>query len=75
VLVPEYSQNRVAEYDLDGRLLWQAQVRFPISAVRLANGNTLVVSMTERKVVELDREGREVWSHAVEGRLWRARKR
>jgi HEAT repeat protein len=75
VLVPEYSQNRVAEYDLDGKLLWQAHVRFPISAVRLANGNTLVVSMTERKVVELNREGREVWSHAAEGRLWRARKR
>jgi hypothetical protein len=75
VLVPEYSQNRVAEYDLDGKLLWQASVRFPTSAVRLANGNTLAVSMREKRAVEVDRDGKEVWSHTAEGQLWRARKR
>ena len=75
VLVPEYSQNRVAEYDLDGKLRWKLHVRFPISAVRLPNGNTLVVSMADRRVVEFTRDGREVWSYASTGRLWRARKR
>jgi hypothetical protein len=75
VLVPEYSQNRVAEYDLSGKLLWQANVSFPTSAVRLANGHTLAVSMREKRVVEVDRDGKEVWSHTAEGQLWRARKR
>jgi hypothetical protein len=75
VLVPEYNQNRVVEYDGEGVLRWSVRVKFPISAVRLPNGNTLVVSMTDRRVLEFDREGREVWSHTSEGRMWRARKR
>jgi hypothetical protein len=75
VLVPEFSNNRVAEYDLDGNLRWQVKVRFPISAVRLPNGNTLVASMADRRVVEFTRDGREVWTYTGAGRLWRARKR
>jgi hypothetical protein len=75
VLVPEFSHNRVAEYDPDGNLRWQVKVRFPISAVRLPNGNTLVVSMADQRVVEFTRDGREVWTYTGAGRLWRARKR
>jgi hypothetical protein len=76
LLVPEYTANRVAEYDADGKVGWVAQVRTPISATRAANGNTLVVSLGEQRVVELDRSGREVRSYpAPGGRMWRARKR
>jgi outer membrane protein assembly factor BamB len=75
VLVPEYTQNRVAEYDADGKLVWSVKVRFPTSAVRLPNGNTLVVSLVDRRAVELTRDGREVWNFQTTARLWRARKR
>jgi outer membrane protein assembly factor BamB len=75
LLVPEYNQNRVAEYDADGKMCWSASVRLPISATRAANGNTLVVSLAEQRVVELDRDGREVWRYTAPGRTWRARKR
>ncbi|HYT90372.1 MAG TPA: hypothetical protein VEL76_16820 [Gemmataceae bacterium] len=74
ILVPEYNQNRVAEYDGDGKVCWSANVRLPVSAVRVPSGNTLV-STVEQRVVELDRQGREVWSYTAPGRTWRARKR
>jgi hypothetical protein len=75
ILVPEYRQNRVAEYDADGQVRWTVNVRSPISAVRIPNGNTLVVSMTDQRAVEFNREGKEVWSYPAPGRLWRARRR
>lgn len=75
VLLPLYRENRVVEYDLQGKVVWQANIQYPTSAVRLANGNTLVVSMTNQRIVELDRSGKEIWSHQAGGRTWRARRR
>jgi hypothetical protein len=75
ILVPEFRANRVVEYDAEGKPRWQANAVRPTSAVRLPNGNTLVVSMTSQQVVELSRDGREVWKHQTDGRPWRARRR
>jgi len=75
VLVPQYRDNKVVEYDAEGRKLWEARVSFPTSAVRLPNGNTLVVSMLRQQVIELTRDGQEAWSYRTEGRPWRARRR
>src|SRR5262249_4373934 len=76
ILLPLYRENRVAEFDAAGKVVWQANVPSPTSVVRLPNGNTLVTSALLSKAVELNREGREVWSHAVaDGRPWRVRKR
>jgi HEAT repeat protein len=75
VLIPQINDNRVVEYDADGKQVWQASAQFPTSAMRLPNGNTLIASMTGQRVVEVNREGREVWSYRVEGRPWRARRR
>src|SRR5262249_32727227 len=44
LLVAQYNQSKVTEVDATGRVLWEASVPMPTSAVRLANGNTLVVS-------------------------------
>jgi hypothetical protein len=73
ILVPLFNDNLVAEFDLDGNRLWQANVQRPTSAVRLASGNTLVVSQLQNRVVEIDPDGKEIWSHTAEGRPWRAR--
>jgi hypothetical protein len=75
ILVPQCRDNRVVEYDADGRVLWQVNVQFPTSAVRLTNGNTLVVSMLRQRVIEVNRDGNEVWSYRTDGRPWRARRR
>lgn len=75
-LLALYRENRVVEYEATGgRIVWQASVPYPTSAVRLPGGNTLVVSMTGNRVVELNPAGQEVWSYNPEGRPWRARRR
>jgi hypothetical protein len=75
VLVPLYTNSRVAEFDWTGKAVWQAQVQgTPLSASRLANGNTLVSFMNNR-VAEFNSTGQEVWSYATDGRAFRARRR
>jgi HEAT repeat protein len=75
VLVPQYRNHKVTEYDLSGNVVWEARVQGPTSAVRLPNGHTLVATMVGQRVLELDRNGQEVWRHAADGRPWRARRR
>jgi hypothetical protein len=75
MVVPDYRGNRVVEFDGDGKMVWQAEVRRPTSVMRLPNGNTLVASRTPREVMEIDRKGKEVWRHAVKGYLIKASRR
>jgi HEAT repeat protein len=75
VLVPLYSQNKVVEYDAEGKSVWEAAIQWPTSAFRLPNGNTLVSSYGSQTVMELDRAGKVVWQHRVDGRPWRGRRR
>jgi hypothetical protein len=69
VLVPQMNANRVAEFDANGREVWQANVPWPNSVVRLANGHVLVSSLNTRQVVEVDRNARQVWQYAVDGQM------
>jgi outer membrane protein assembly factor BamB len=75
VLVPELRNNRVVEYDSDGKPVWQVPFNEPIAAVRLANGNTLVTAFNQPRAVELDRAGKEVWEYKSDTRVTRAFRR
>jgi hypothetical protein len=76
VLVPEHAAGRVAEYDVNGQVVWEVRIDQPIAAVRLPNGNTLVTSMSQNRAVEFDRGGkREVWQYKDETRVTRAFRR
>jgi hypothetical protein len=75
VLVPESKNNRVAEYDADGKVAWQVPFNQPIAAVRLPNGDTLVTSLNQPRAVELDRAGNEVWEYKTDTRVTRAFRR
>jgi HEAT repeat protein len=75
VLVPQYRNHKVTEYDLNGKVVWEARVQAPTSAVRLANGHTLAATLLGQRVLELNRNGQEVWEHQTDGRPWRARRR
>jgi hypothetical protein len=76
VLVPLYTNNRVLEFDPNGKIVWQAgNVQLPSSVQRLPNGNTLIGSLSTRRVVEVNRDGAEVWSWTGEGQVYNARKR
>ncbi len=66
IVVPQYSQNRVVEFDANGKQVWQAESLRPTSAVRLPNGHTLVTSRYSRNVDELDRDGKVVWRYQAE---------
>ena len=75
VLVPQFSNNRVVEFDPEGKIVWEAAVPNPSSVMRLPNGNTLVGSMIMQRAVELDRSCKEVWDYRADGRLLRVRRR
>lgn len=75
VLIPQMSDNKVVEYDADGRAVWQASVEQPIVASRLPTGNTLVTSMSGKRAVEVDRAGKEVWEYRSDSRVTRALRR
>jgi hypothetical protein len=75
-LIPQYRDNKVVEYDRDGKVVWEARFPMPTCAVRLPNGHTLVASALQQRIVELNREGREVWEFSTDGgRPWCARRR
>jgi hypothetical protein len=73
LLVPECRGNKVAEYDRHGNKIWQGYVPQPTSAVHLPDGHVLVAS--QRGIVELDRQGHEVWHPSMGGLQWCARRR
>ncbi len=74
VIVPENSTGRVVELDADGKEVWKIEMLDrPIMALRLANGNTLITSMSESiGAVEFDRTGKQVWQYKSETRVTRA---
>jgi hypothetical protein len=75
ILVPLYINDRVVEYDRDGKVVWEAHVVGAVSAFRLANGNTLVALPVRKVVVEIDRAGKEVAQIKVDGQPRQARRR
>jgi HEAT repeat protein len=59
LLLTEFYDQRVTERNFKGDLLWHKQLtQAPLTARRLANGNTLIV--TQNQILEVDRSGREV---------------
>jgi hypothetical protein len=75
VLVPDFQQNRVVEYNGEGKQIAQFNVQWPNSALRLPNGNTLVASQNTRKVMEFTRDGRIAWEYSSDGMVFNARRR
>lgn len=65
LLVAEYHGNCVTERDLRGNVLWQHEVRGPLVAQRLPNGNTFVA--TDSELLEFTREGKEILGIQVPG--------
>jgi hypothetical protein len=68
--------NAIREYDGTGKKVWEATVNQADGIQRLPNGNTLVATMHEHRVVELDRAGKVVWERKFDARRpWMARRR
>jgi hypothetical protein len=58
-LVPHLGDNRVREYDADGRILWEEAFPAPVSVVHLPDGRTLVGGGQE--IREYDDAHRLIW--------------
>ena len=63
LLAAHMDNNKVAEYDMDGKELWSLAVPSPWAAVRLKSGNTLV-SSNQGFVREVNPKGETVWEFA-----------
>jgi hypothetical protein len=63
VLLAEYQGSRVTERTIKGDIVWQYRVAGPQSAQRLNNGNTFIITKTQ--LLEVDRNGTEVFRHAL----------
>ena len=59
-LVAHHDQDKVVEYDADGKEIWSVAARIPWDAVRLRNGNTLI-SSHDCYVREVNPKGETVW--------------
>jgi HEAT repeat protein len=72
LLTAEHDGNKIVERNLRGEVLWQKSLSEPLMAQRLPNGNTFVG--TRDRIVELDREGHEVFMHMSSETIMRGRK-
>jgi len=61
VLIAEYLNRRVTERDFTGKVLWEYAIDLPIACQRLPNGHTFIA--TRRQLVEVNRDGKEVYSY------------
>jgi len=76
VIIPETWMNRVAEYDADGKRVWEIPAMQPQSATRLRNGNALISPQQwPAKVIETDPSGKQVSEIAVPNFVHRIRTR
>lgn len=62
ILVCDFRLNRVLEYDLSGKEIWQHQVPGqPMACRGLSNGHRLIGSYAGKCIIEFDEDGKEVW--------------
>jgi outer membrane protein assembly factor BamB len=75
VLITNYNQARVVEYNQDGGQVGNPiNVALPNSVVRLPNGNNLITSYGQRQVYEFN-GNQQVWNFQADGIVFVARRR
>jgi HEAT repeat protein len=74
LLAAEYHGDRVTERDSAGKIVWEFHLEKPLMAQRLPNGYTFMAN--EQQFLEVDREGKEIWSmrRPIGERIMKARK-
>lgn len=61
-LVPQLLDRVVREYDPKGKIVWEAKTpNMPFTAIRVPDGNTLVGCTHGNMVIEVNKDGKEVW--------------
>jgi outer membrane protein assembly factor BamB len=72
-LIAEHSANRVTERDSKGKIVWEKKVASqPVACQRLPNGNTFIA--TYNQLLEITRDGKEVFSFSKPANIYYAQK-
>jgi hypothetical protein len=66
--------GKVVEMDATGTIHWECSLPAPGYTHRLRGGTTLVSCIDERFIVEVDRQGKELWRKKTKGRPFRVRR-
>ena len=75
MIIPQQWNNKIFEYDPDGKLVWEGTIHQPMAVSRLPNGHTLVSSqMWPYKVFEMDKAGKVVWEYQTENYAGRVKR-
>ncbi len=61
ILVTHLAENKVCEYDLNGKLVWSMNTPSPWHVQRLWNGNTLIAGDWHHYAKEVNKKGETVW--------------
>ena len=75
ILLPELENNRIVRFDAKGKVVWMAELEQPVAAVRTPTGTILANCKTLRGAVELNDQGKEIWSFQTDTRVTRAWRR
>lgn len=75
VLLPEHDNNRIAQFDASGRVVWQAEFEQVVACVVTPTGTIMANTGTNRGAVEFDRNGKELWNFQADTRVTRAWRR
>ncbi len=75
ILLPELENNRIVRYDAKGKIVWMAELEQPVAAVKTPTGTILANCKTLRGAVELNDQGKEIWSFQTDTRVTRAWRR
>lgn len=74
-LVGQNTLRKVVEFDATGKAVWDCPFANANSVERLPNGNILVCSWSEKRVVEMTRAGKTQWELKLEGGPLRIQRR
>jgi HEAT repeat protein len=75
ILITQPDRNKVAEYDMEGKLIVEVDAPLATTASGLPNGHLLISAHQGQRVFETDRTGKVVWEHKFGGNPFRARRR
>lgn len=75
ILVSQQRNNKVVEYDVEGKKIHEVDAPQVATATALPNGHFLVASYQSKRIYELDRSGKIVWEYKNAGHAYRARRR
>jgi|GEM_PF-776452 len=75
VLLPEFENNRVAQFDATGKVVWSANLDQVVACVVTPSGTIMANFFGNRGAAEIDKSGKEIWNFQTDAKVTRAWRR